>query len=44
MGSHISIICCTRLETQPCCHFEEEDPEDLLTNPTDSYQTILPDT
>ena len=44
MGSTISIICCARLESQPCCQFEEDDPEDLLSNPTSSYQTLLPDT
>ena len=45
MGSTISIICCTRVESQPCCHCEEEgqEPEELLSH-TDSYQTLLLDT
>jgi hypothetical protein len=44
MGSHISIICCTRLESQPCCHVEEEEPDDLMSSPNDSFRTLLPDT
>jgi hypothetical protein len=44
MGSNISIVCCTRLESQPCCHVEEGDEEDVVASPTDSYQTLLLDT
>jgi len=44
MGSNISIICCARLESQPCCHVEEEEEGQETFSSTDSYQTILPDT
>ena len=45
MGSTISIVCCTRLESQVCCQFEEEEePDDLLTSPNDSFRTLLLDT
>jgi hypothetical protein len=45
MGSNISIICCARLESQPCCHCEEEEePEDLSASSHDSFRTLLLDT
>jgi hypothetical protein len=44
MGSHISIICCARLESEPCCHVEEEEPDDLLASPAESFKTLLLDT
>ena len=44
MGSTISIVCCARLENQPCCHYEEEDPEDLSASPAESFKTLLLDT
>ena len=45
MGSNISIICCARMESQPCCHFEEEEePEDLSASPAESFKTLLLDT
>jgi hypothetical protein len=44
MGSNISIICCARLESQPCCHVEEEEEEQDTMLPTESFRTLLPDT
>jgi hypothetical protein len=44
MGSNISIVCCARLESQPCCHVEEEEEDPGDASPTASFRTLLPDT
>jgi hypothetical protein len=44
MGSNISIVCCARLDGSACCQVEEVEVEDVAASPTDSYQTLLPDT
>ena len=40
VSTQISVVCCSRVE-QPCCNFEEEEPEDLQASPVESFRTLL---
>ena len=40
VSTQISVVCCSRVE-QPCCNFEEEEPEDLPVSTAESFRTLL---
>jgi len=43
VSTQISVVCCSQVE-QPCCQFEEEEPEepeDLQASPVESFRTLL---